>query len=356
MIASDFRISISGIPIGRAHPPQVVAEIGANHNGNPKLAAQLIEQIAQTGTRFVKFQLYTAAELVADPNRIAEFGPPGARSHQPVGKLFDRLSLDLSELNDLFAFARSVGLIPFATPFSKHGIDALVKIGSPAIKIASSDVNYLELLRHAASTHLPVILSLGKATLGEAEEAVSTLRDSGCHHPILLHCVAAYPAPPQDMNLLFLKTLQNIFPNCEIGFSDHSLGTTASIVAVALGASLIEKHVTLDRNLDGPDHWFSADIQELHNLVLSVSAAHQMLGSTSKFITPSEARGRALGIRSLCASRDIQAGEILQDSDLTELRPGGGLPPKMKSAVVGMRLTRPLHRGDCLTWQHFQMK
>lgn len=338
---------------GSQSQPLVVAEIGANHDGSPEKAVKLLQAIAATPCRIVKFQHYTAGELVSDPKRLITYGRGAGQQGEAVGAMFDRLSLGLPALRELFAEARHLGLTPFATPFSEKGVDELVGLGTGAIKIASSDVNHLPLLRHAASTGLPLILSLGKSTLGEAEEAVAEILSNGGESLTLLHCVAAYPAPIPEMNLRAIPMLQAVFPQCRIGFSDHSTGTTAAVVAVALGAKMVEKHVTLNPEDVGPDHWFSLSPMELARLMKEVGDAWQSLGSSGKQITPSEERGRRLGVRSLCAAHDLPPGTVLRGGDLEALRPGGGLPPRYLPVVEGMKLARPLLKGELLTWHHF---
>jgi len=339
--------------ISSQSPPIVVAEIGANHDGCPEKASQMLKAVAETSCRYVKFQHYSASDLVSDPERVISYGPENSQTSEPVGAMFDRLSLGVPLLRELFAQARDLNLIPFATPFSEQGVDDLVGLGTEAIKIASSDVNHLPLLRHAASTGLPIILSLGKATLGEAEEAVGEILSHGAGSLTLLHCVAAYPAPISEMNLRVIPMLQSVFPQCQIGFSDHSTGTTAAAVAVAVGACLIEKHVTLSPGDEGPDHWFSLSPSELSTLVKDVHDAWQSLGSSKKMITASEERGRRLGVRSLVAARALPAGKVIAAEDLQALRPGGGLAPRYLEVVEGMKLCHPLSKGEVLTWHHF---
>lgn len=331
---------------------RVIAEIGANHDGDIAKAHRMIDAVAAAGASLVKFQLYTAEDLVADVDRVVRWGPAGRQQEETVSAMFDRLSVPPEAMGELFAHAREAGMLPFASPFSERGIDTLVELGAPILKIAASDVNHLPMLAHAARTGLPVILSLGKCTLAEADEAVSCLEANGCEDLSLLHCVATYPSPMEEMNLRVIPMLQAAYPEHTIGFSDHSLGLTAPIAAAALGARIIEKHVTMSRKDEGPDHWFSLEMDELAQLVRAVQDVELALGSSRKGVTASEEGGRARATRSIVANRDLPAGTVLRREDLKCVRPGGGVPPGRLDTVAGMRLTRDLARNEQFSWDH----
>ena len=340
--------------IGQGFPVFIVAEIGANHNGDPALAARTVEAAARTGADAVKFQTYTAADLVADVERIVTWGPPGKQRSEPVGGMFDRLSLPREAHKDLFDLARSLGLVAFSAPFSLDAARFLAGIDVPCFKIASSDVTYLDLLREVAAFGKPVLLSTGKSTLAEVDRAVTTLTEGGCQEIALLHCVATYPAPFEDTNLRVISTLSAIYPHAVIGLSDHSQGTTACLGAVALGASIIEKHFTLSRDLEGPDHWFSADPEEMKRLVDETRVLESALGTPWKRITPSEEKGRNLGTRSLVLAQSVTAGTAITEDHLKVLRPGWGIHPYDKDKVIGLRVQSDLPAGTVLKWEHFR--
>lgn len=346
--------SIGSIRIGDDETPAVVAEIGANHDGSPAKASKMLHAIAATGAKLVKFQLYTAEELVANADQEVTWGPPGHQKEEKIGEMFRRLSLSWEAMSDLFAEARALGLEPFATPFSEAGADKLVEIGAHAIKIAASDVNHLPFLKHVARLGVPIILSLGKCTLAEADEAVESLIANGCNELALLHCVSAYPSPMHEMNIRAIPGLKHLYPEAVIGFSDHSIGTTAAVAAVALGAHMIEKHVTYDKNAEGPDHWFSLDMSDLHSLVTAVADAYSALGHPRKRVLECERAPRPLSTRSIIAAHDLPAGHILELSDLKIVRPGTGLPPRHLDDVIGLRLARPLRCNQPLTWDCFK--
>jgi sialic acid synthase SpsE len=332
----------------------VVAEVGANHGGSVDDAHVMLEQLAVVGAQCVKFQVYKADDLVADGGRMVTWGHGARIVTEPLGAMFDRLSLPWTAFDGLFAHARSLGMEPFGTPFSEAGIARLVELGSTRIKVASSDVGHVALLRECAATGLPVILSLGKSTLAEADRAVETLAGAGCTDLTLLHCVATYPAQVEEANLRVITTLQHAFPQCTIGYSDHTQGRVAAIAAVALGARVIERHVTLDPTRPGPDEWFSLPIAEFGAFSTEIQQTRASLGDGRKVITPSEEPGRANGTRSLVAARDLTAGHVLEEADIKVVRPGTGLPPALLKAVLGMAVTVDVRRNTPLTWQFFK--
>lgn len=335
-------------------PPQVIAEIGANHDGSVEKAAHMVRAIARSGARFVKFQHYTASELVADLDRETNWGPPHQRVRERVGEMFNRLSLPHAALRELFTEARRLGLEPLATPFSEKGADELMSLEVACFKVAASDVTHLPLLKHLALLKRPVVLSLGKCTLGESDAAIQHLLDNGCPSLSILHCVATYPSPMAEMNLRVIPQLKSLYPECMVGLSDHSVGIIAAVAAVALGAQLVEKHVTLDKAAPGPDHWFSLDMNELSGLVREIANAYAALGHGRKRVLSCEQQGRLFATRSLVAHRAIPAGARLTRDDLKIVRPGTGLAPSFIDVVVGMELKHSLSPNEVLQWAHFR--
>lgn len=342
--------SIGARQVGDGQPAFIVAEIGANHDGDPAKAAELVCMAARAGVDAVKFQTYTTAELVADADRVVTWGAPGHEHRETIGALFDRLALPRAAHAELFALAKSLGLLAFSTPFSPRGADFLASLDVPCFKIAASDVAYLDLLKRVAGSGKPVILSLGKSTLAEAERAVAVLGEAGCRDLVLLHCLSAYPAPDDEMNLRTITTLQHLFPQAHIGLSDHSLGYTAALGSVALGARLIEKHITLDQDTDGPDHWFSADEGELTAMVREVRRLETMLGRSQVGVRPSEVEERRVSTRSLVLRHALPAGHRLTLDDLAVLRPGYGIHPFERERLLGRQLVRDLPAMSVLAW------
>ncbi len=351
---SGAGFTLEGVVVGGGAAAQVLPEIGANHDGSREKILQMVQAVAAAGARLVKFQFYSAEELVSDLDRVISVGSPGETKEETVGSMFARLAVSRELMREAFAVSRAAGLVPLATPFSAAGADYLAELGTPAFKVASSDVNHLPFLRHLAGFGKPIILSVGKATLAEVDEAVETLEQAGCRELALLHCVASYPSPMEEMNLRVISSLAGMYPECVVGFSDHSRGLTASVAAAAMGAAVVEKHVTLSRKDAGPDHWFSLEMNELSDLVLALKDVWLAMGSSRKRVLPSEAAGRVMGIRSLVTKRELKSGEIIGVEDLTILRPGGGIAPKFLAHVQGMRVARDVAAGTPLQWGDFQ--
>jgi sialic acid synthase SpsE len=332
----------------------VIAEIGANHDGSMEKARRMIDQVAAAGAALVKFQLLSAQELVSDPDRMVKLGSPEKPYECPVGELFDKLAFSKAQMGELFDYAKSKSLVPFATPFSEEGVETLRQLQAPLVKIAASDVGNLPLLSKAASLGVPVILSLGKCTLAEADEAIHCLLEAGCEDLAILHCIAAYPSPMEQMNLRIIPVLKELYPDCVVGFSDHSFGLTAPITAVALGARLVEKHVTESKDDPGPDHWYSLEMSQLANLVKSLKDAQVALGSAQKRVFDCEAGGREKAVSSLFAARELPFGAVLRREDIKISRPGTGLAPKYLEALIGMKLEQKLSVSEPLSWDHFK--
>lgn len=340
--------------IGDGCEPLFIAEIGANHNGDPTKAERMLRRLAEMGAEAVKFQLYASEELVADGDRIVTWGPRGRQQSEPIGQLFDRLSLSRDSMAELLAIGRELELLTFATPFSEGSADFLAEQGVPCFKIAASDVGHVQLLRHVAQTGIPVLLSLGKCTIAETERAVETLRSNGCRQLGLMHCVAAYPAPIDEMHLRTVGLLKELYTDAVIGLSDHSIGTTAAIVSVALGGALVEKHVTESRADNGPDHWFSMEIDEVPRLQQQMKEASLVLGTPRSGILKCELTERKTSTRSLVASRNIPVGAAITPADIKIVRPGTGIEPMFLDAVLGLSTTREITENTPLTWNCFK--
>jgi N,N'-diacetyllegionaminate synthase len=330
--------------------PLVIPEVGANHDGDLGKAHRLIDAISSAGAECVKFQYFRADDLLIADGPEINWTHGGQSRSQHLHALFTRLALSKESLADLFSHAIEAGLTPLATPFSCAGVMELAELGSPFIKVASSDVSAETFLACVAETGLPILLSTGKATLSEVDEAIGTLERNNAGPITLLHCVAAYPTPAHEVNLEVMSTLRAAFPECEVGFSDHTYGIHVALAAIALGARTVEKHVTLDKSGDGPDHAFSIDPQELTDLVVQGREVSESIGTGRKRVRLSESGGRHHGIRSLVAIRDLPAGHIVASGDLEELRPGWGIRPRNLKDVLGMVITSHVGRGEPLTW------
>lgn len=332
----------------------IVAEIGANHNNDFELIKKTIKVAAECGVDAVKFQTYTSEELLADVDRIVQYTSNGKVINEPIGKMFDRLSLEKEWHKELFDYAKSLGLIAFSTPFSLDAARFLNSLNVPCFKVAASDVNYVDLLEELTKYNKPVMLSIGKCTLGEADQAINILLENGCNDIIIMHCVSQYPSPIEEMNLNTIKALIQLYPECIVGFSDHSLGITASLGAVAFGARVIEKHFTLDKTLEGPDHWFSMDGNDMKKLVKEVRNLEKAFGESRKRILSCEKDERYKSIRSLVLNKDKKKGDKINEEDIKMVRPGYGISPFDKKKILGMELKLDLTKNTVLLWEHFK--
>ncbi|MCL4818318.1 MAG: N-acetylneuraminate synthase family protein [Vicinamibacteria bacterium] len=337
-------MQIEGRRIGADAPCFVIAEVGVNHNGDVELARRMIDMAAECGADCVKFQTFRADEFVNDTGETYEYESQGRRVRESMLDMFRRLELPRAAHEELFAHARRRGLVPLSTPADVEAVDLLVGLGAGAVKIGSDDLVHAPLLRHVARTGLPVILSSGMAAEADVARAISILRAAGARDVALLHCVSEYPAPAASLNLRKIAAYRERFA-IPIGFSDHSDGITGALGAVALGACIVEKHVTLSRDLPGPDHRFSADPAALRALVAGIREMEQALGSPRLVPTPAEAELAALCHRSIVAARDLPAGHVLAEPDLAYRRPATGLKPYQADEVLGRALAAPLARG-----------
>ncbi len=348
-------IQIQGKTISNDSPAFIIAEVGANHNGDVELAKKSIDAAADCGVDAVKFQTYTAEELLSNQETIVTTGPKGEKT-QTLKELFDSVTLKREFHQEIYNYAKSKGLICFSTPFSLEGVAFLEDIGNPIYKIASSDVNYVDMLEAIANTKKPVFLSTGKCTLSDMDMAIELLQNNGTSDLCLLHCVANYPSKMEHMNLNVIKTLKQMYPDCIIGFSDHSLGITAALGAICFGAKIIEKHFTINKNLDGPDHWFSMDPNDMKNLVNEIRNLEVAFGTQKKFLPQNEVLDKYWATRSLHINKDLKEGDIIKKEDLDMLRPGYGISPFDKNKVVGIKLAKDIKKGTVLEWTHLQSK
>lgn len=340
---------ITGRRIGPGLPVYVVAEMSANHNGDLDRARRIIEAAAAAGADAVKLQTYTAESLTLDMDgdlfRVHGTQWDGQRLYDLYAEAATPWEWH-AELRDL---AADVGIDLFSAAFDDDAVAFLEGLGFPAHKIASFELVDLPLVRRAAATGKPLILSTGMATLAEVREAVTTAREAGATQIALLKCTSSYPAPPSDMNLRGILLLQEEF-DLPVGLSDHSLDPTVAAVAVALGACIVEKHFTLSRESGGPDSAFSLEPGEFGTLVKSIRLAEQALGEAT--FGPSNHERESLAFRrSLFAVADIEPGELLTPANVRSIRPAGGLAPKHLDAVLGRPAARRIARGTPLSWE-----
>ena len=303
-------IKIEDRIISNDSPTFIVAEVGANHNGDLELAKKSIDAAVECGVDAVKFQTYTTEELLSHKEAIVTIGQNGEIT-QTLKELFDNVTLKREIHKEIYDYAKSKGLICFSTPFSVEGVAFLEELDNPIYKIASSDVNYVDMLEVIGATKKPVFLSTGKCTLPEMDMAIELLQKSGTTDLCLLHCIANYPSKMENMNLNVIKTLKQMYPEFIIGFSDHSLGITASLGAVCFGAKIIEKHFTIDKNLDGPDHWFSMDPNDMKNVVIGIRHLEVAFGTQRKILAQNEVPEKYWATSSLDINKDLKAEDII---------------------------------------------
>ncbi len=340
-------IEFGGRRIGTAQPCFLIAEAGVNHNGNADLAHQLVDLAADMGADAVKFQSF-------DPDRLAARGAPKAAYQQRATshgesqyEMLRALALRTEAYPSLMSHAEERGLAFLSSPFDEESASMLDDLGVKAFKIPSGELVNHPYLRFIAGLGKPLIVSTGMATLGEVERALETIEQNGNPPVVLLHCVSSYPAAAEDANLRAMKTLRTAF-GVPVGYSDHTRGIEVSLAAVALGACVLEKHVTLDTALPGPDHAASLGPPEAYALGKAIRLVESALGDGRKRPRPSESEVAAVARKSLVLRRDLRPGELIEADSLIALRPGTGIPPSRLGEVVGRRVREAVEAGSIL--------
>ena len=341
-------ISIDGRPIGPDHPPYVIAELSANHNGDIKRAFAIMRAARDAGVDAVKLQTYSADTLTIDhggPGFIIETGLWKGRK---LYELYEEAGTPWDWHEPLFAYGKELGITVFSSPFDPTAVEFLENFDVPAYKVASFELVDLPLIKTIAATRKPMILSTGMANFEEIEEAVDAARSVGNTELAILHCISAYPATAEESNLRTIADMADRL-GIVIGLSDHTLGIATAVASVAIGASIIEKHFTLHRSDGGPDSAFSLEPEELSTLCGECRVAWSSLGDIT--YGPSKAEEGSLAFRrSLYAVEDIPAGGKLTDKNIRSIRPGFGLPPKHLDEIIGRRAIRDIPRGTPLCW------
>ncbi len=343
-------MQISGIRIGNGHAPFVIAEMSGNHGHDLDKAMRLVDAAADAGAHAIKLQTYTADTITLDVREGDFFiDDPASLWHgNCLYELYQKAYTPWEWHAPLFNRARQRGLVAFSTPFDPTAVDLLESLDVPCYKIASFENGDLPLIRQVAATGKPLIMSTGTATLEELEEAVATARAAGCRDLVLLKCTSSYPADPADANLRTIPDLAARF-DCLAGISDHTLGTSVAVAAVALGACVIEKHFTLDRAEQDIDAAFSLEPAELTQLVRDTQLAWKALGHASYELSAGDRQSRRHR-RSLYVVENIRAGERLTPQNTRSIRPAAGLPPKVLEQVLGRVARCDLAKGTPLSW------
>jgi N-acetylneuraminate synthase len=342
---------IADRPIGPGHPPFVIAEMSGNHNQSLERALTIVEAAAAAGAQALKIQTYTADTMTLDVDEGEFHIDHPLWGGQSLHKLYQLAYTPWEWHAPIFSRARELGMLAFSTPFDASAVDFLESLDVPAYKIASFENADLPLIRKVAATGKPMIVSTGMATLAELDEMVQAARGAGCRDLVLLKCTSTYPATPENSHIRTIPHMRELF-GCQVGLSDHTPGIGASVAAVALGATVIEKHFTLRRADGGVDASFSLEPEELAALVTETERAWQALGQVRYGPTEAEASSRVYR-RSLYIVRDMARGDVLSPENLRAIRPGLGLAPKYYDQLLGRRLARDARRGTPLSWDLF---
>lgn len=346
-------IRIGDRPVGPEYPPFVVAEMSGNHNQSLERALEIVEAAAEAGAHAIKLQTYTADTMTLNipSGEFLIANPKSLWNGRTLYDLYQEAHTPWAWHAPIMERANELGLLCFSTPFDDTAVDFLESLNVPCYKIASFENTDINLIKRVAKTKKPVIISTGMASVGEIDEAVRAAREVGCEDLLLLKCTSTYPATPENTNLSTIPHMRELF-GCQIGLSDHTMGLGVSVAAVALGATFIEKHFTLSRADGGVDSAFSMEPSELKELVRETQNAWLSLGAIS--YGPTEAEKPSLAFRrSLYVVEKMKAGERFTDKNVRAIRPGGGLPPRYLSDVIGKCAKTELEAGTPLSWGLF---
>lgn len=344
-------IKIGSREIGPQHAPFVIAEMSGNHNQSLDRALEIVEAVAKTGAHALKIQTYTPDTMTIDLDE-REFhisDPTSLWSGTSLYELYGEAYTPWEWHKPIFDRARELGIIAFSTPFDDTAVDFLESLDVPCYKIASFENTDLPLIRRVAATGKPLIISTGMATVAELDETVRAAREAGCKDLILLKCTSTYPATAANTNILTIPHLRELF-DCEVGLSDHTMGVGVSVASVALGATVIEKHFTLNRADGGVDSTFSMEPPEMTQLVVEAERAWQALGQVS--YGPTEAEQKSIQFRrSLYVVQDMEAGDVLTKDNVRAIRPGLGLPTKYYEIFLGKKVVTNVKKGTPVKWE-----
>lgn len=342
-------IIIDGRKIGQKYKPYIIAELSANHNGSLERAFETIQMAKDAGADAIKLQTYTPDTMTLKCDKDDFNIKGGLWDGYNLYDLYEWAHTPYDWHKAMFAKAREIGITVFSTPFDETAVDLLEKLDAPAYKIASFELTDLPLIKRVAQTGKPMIMSTGMANLEEIQEAVFVARENGCEELVLLHCISGYPSPVDQANLATIPDLASKF-DCAIGLSDHTLGTVVSVSSVVLGASVIEKHVTLSRNDKGPDSDFSLEPEELQALCSETEAAWRAIGKAGYELKPVELGSRKHR-RSIYFVNALKAGDVISASDIRRVRPGFGLAPKYFDDLIGKKVKVNVDFGTATSWE-----
>lgn len=336
----------------------IIAEAGVNHNGDIKTAKQLVDVAAEAGADAVKFQTFKAERLVSKGAPKAKYQVANAGNKESQFEMLKKLELSEAGHRQLLSYCEDKGCEFMSTPFDEESSDFLDEFGMTTFKIPSGEITNKPLIRHIARKGKPIILSTGMSTLGEVEKAVGWIDEewtnlSNNPQLTLLHCVSSYPAPFEETNLMAMKTMEMAF-GCPVGYSDHTMGIEIPVAAVAVGAKVIEKHFTLDRNMEGPDHKASLEPSELKAMVSAIRNVEKAMGDGIKRLARCEEDTKNVARKSIVITRDIKKGDMVSLEDIIIKRPGTGIQPEFKDLIVGMKAKRDMKADSILSWDDFK--
>ena len=331
----------------------VIAEAGVNHNGELPLAMKLVDAAVAANADAVKFQTFRAERFISPVADRAEYQIASTGGHESQLEMVKKLELPLEAFRKLKIYSEECGITFLSTPFEQESADFLDEIGVPAFKLSSGEVTNLDFLRHVARKQKPIILSTGMADLEEVREAVNAIRESSAVEFVLLHCVTNYPSQPASANLRAMETMHKEF-GCAVGFSDHTLGVELALAACALGARVIEKHLTLDCKMPGPDHSASLEMHEFASMVEGIRQIESALGDGVKRPAAEELPVIKVARRSLAAAQDLSAGTVLTVAHIAAMRPGTGIAPKLRQSLIGRKVRQPIRAGTLLAFEMFE--
>lgn len=344
-----MKIKIGGRLLGDGKPCFIVAEAGVNHNGDINVAKKLIDAAKEAGSDAVKFQIFKTERIVTKYAEKAEYQKQASSLDESQYDMIKKLELKDEDFKELYHYAERNDIIFLSSTFDTESVDLLDNLGAPAFKIASGEITNFPLLHHIAEKKKPIILSTGMSTLDEIRDALKAIREKGSRDIILLHCVTSYPATIENANLRAMETLRRRF-RLPVGISDHTIGMTVPMAAVALGAVLIEKHFTLDKSLPGPDHRASLEPDELRDMIKAVREVEKALGNGTKKPTEDEEKIRKIVRRSIVAKVAIPEGAIIREDMLDFKRPGVGIEPRHLKRVVGKRAKTEIKPDELITF------
>lgn len=339
---------IDNIPVGPSHPVFIIAEAGVNHNGNIDLAKRLVLDAKRAGADCVKFQTFKADRVAVRDAPKADYQLSVTDPNESQLKMLRRLELNEDEFQKLFDLCKEIGIIFMSTPYSTEDVDFLDNLGVAAFKLASIHITEHRFLQYVSQKGKPMIISTGMATLAEIDEAVSAIIETGNKQILLMQCISEYPAPIEDVNLRAMLCMRDIF-NISVGYSDHSQSLTPAIVATGLGASVIERHFTIDKGLSGPDHACSSDPKEFSLLIRQIREAEKCLGSGIKGPTENEEKNKVSMRRSIVTKTDIQKGAMLSWANLTLKRPAVGISAANGHLLIGRSASQDISADTIIT-------